>query len=329
MNNLALALDAMGGDRCPQIVVKAAVKAVQQHFNLTIFIVGHSDYLKPLLQVEKFDSQRLKLIHAEQIVDMGQLPLIALRQYTKSSMRIALDLVQSGQADACISAGNTGALMAMSKVVLRTLSNIDRPALIAPLPTINNKKTYLLDIGANASCSAETLYQFALMGSLHAQTIDNTVSPKVALLNIGIENIKGNAQVQEASQYLQECPMINYVGFIEGDKLFSGEVDVIVCDGFVGNIALKTSEGIARLLIEKKTSNLTRNLFKYLFKSSHHYINPEQYNGASFIGLKKVVVKSHGNANEEAFYHAIKNCMVEVQKNSPKIIEQQIQSILI
>ena len=329
MNNLTLALDAMGGDNSPQVIIQSALQAIETHPDLNIFLVGHSEQLTHHLKNKNIHPSRLQVVHAEQIVDMGTLPLTAVRKYTNSSMRVALDLVQSGQADACVSAGNTGALMAMSKIVLQTLPNIDRPALITALPTVQKNKTYLLDIGANVACSAETLYQFALMGTFYAQTMSSLEKPKVALLNIGIENIKGNSQIQEAADYLQTCPMIHYVGFIEGDRLFSGDVDVIVCDGFVGNIALKTAEGLAKFIFGKSEVSFLHRMLRPFMSSSYGHMDPKQYNGASFLGLQKVVVKSHGNADVETFYHAIENCMLEVQRKSPVKIQQKIQSVLI
>lgn len=329
MSNLTLALDAMGGDNSPQVVVEAALKAIEKKTDLTLLLVGHSGQLSQYLPNKNVLSERLQIIHAEQIVDMETLPLTAVRKYTNSSMRKALDLVKSGQADACVSAGNTGALMAMSKIVLQTLPNIERPALITALPTVQKSKTYLLDIGANVACSAETLYQFALMGTFYAQAMSLIEKPKVALLNIGVENIKGNLQIQEAEDYLKTCPMTHYVGFIEGDRLFSGDVDVIVCDGFVGNIALKTAEGLAKFIFDKSEVSFMHKVLRPFMSSSYGHMNPKQYNGASFLGLQKIVVKSHGNADVETFYHAIENCMIEVQRESPSKIQQKIQSVLI
>ncbi|GAA5189338.1 phosphate acyltransferase PlsX [Ferrimonas gelatinilytica] len=283
------------------------------------------------------ESPRLQLLHAEQVVPMSERPVQALRTRRQSSMRLALDLVRDGQADACVSGGNTGALMAMAKVVLRTLPGVERPALVATLPTLGGEPVYLLDLGANVACDSETLFQFAVMGSVLAECVGKRAQPRLALLNVGAEEIKGNDQVQQAAQLLQSTPQLNYRGFIEGDGIFTGAVDVIVCDGFVGNITLKASEGIARLLVQQLKQGIQGNILarmlgwmlKRRLSRFNRQMNPDQYNGASLLGLRGIVVKSHGHADEAAFLRAIEEAMVEVQRQVPRRIKDRLESVLL
>lgn len=292
MTNLTLALDAMGGDHGPHITVPATLQALRLSSFLHIILVGNEAEITPYLsQIETSVRSRIEILHTTEVVSMSDRPVHALRNRKQSSMRLAIELVRDGKADACLSAGNTGALMAMSKVLLKTLPGIDRPALVSCLPAVNKTPVYLLDLGANVSCCSETLFQFAVMGSVLCEAVDKNPSPKVALLNVGIEEIKGNDQVQQAGQLLQQSPQLNYVGFIEGNDLFSGNVDVIVCDGFVGNITLKTSEGIARLLVHQLEKGLQQGFFVRLMakliapriNSVLNQMNPDHYNGASLI----------------------------------------------
>ncbi|RTR32049.1 phosphate acyltransferase PlsX [Shewanella atlantica] len=338
MTNLTLALDAMGGDYGPRITVPAALQALRLYSFLNFYLVGNkTDIEKYLSQVESDVLRRIEIIHTTEVVTMSDRPAHALRNRKQSSMRLAIELVRDGKAQACLSAGNTGALMAMSKVLLKTLPGIDRPALVSCLPAVNKTPVYLLDLGANVSCCSETLFQFAVMGSVLCEAVDKNCSPKVALLNVGIEEIKGNDQVQQAGQLLQQSPQINYTGFIEGNDLFSGCVDVIVCDGFVGNITLKTSEGIARLLVHQLEKGLTKGFFVRLMakmiapriNSVLNQMNPDHYNGASLIGLRGIVVKSHGSADESAYLQAISLAVTEAQRRLPQMIEERLESILL
>ena len=338
MTDLTLALDAMGGDHGPRITVPAAVQALRIYPHLKLILVGDENQITPLLsQVETSITSRIDIRHAPEEVEMGDKPAFALRCRKQSSMRYALDLVKEHQADACVSAGNTGALMAMAKVVLKTLPGIDRPALVSCLPTINHQPVYLLDLGANVSCDAETLFQFAVMGAVMAEEVIGIRAPRVALLNMGEEEIKGSDQIKRASQLLQECRDLNYIGYIEGNDIFSGKADVIVCDGFVGNVALKTCEGVAKLILKRAQQGVKQRPFAALLswlckpalKSLYQGMNPDQYNGASLIGLRGIVVKSHGNATKDAFLSAIRQAVCEVQRQVPAKIKDRLEQVLI
>ncbi|WP_299494265.1 phosphate acyltransferase PlsX [uncultured Shewanella sp.] len=338
MTSLTLALDAMGGDFGPRITVPATLQALRLHPFLNVILVGDKAQITPLLQdISSSILNRIIVRHTTETVAMSDQPVFALRHRKQSSMRLALEAVREGEADACVSAGNTGALMAMSKVLLKTLSGIHRPALVSCLPAVNQTPVYLLDLGANVTCDAQGLVQFALMGTVLSEVVDETSSPKVALLNVGVEEIKGNEQVQKAAQLLQKIPHINYVGFIEGNDLYSGDVDVIVCDGFVGNITLKTSEGIARLLVQQLKKGLTQGFFVRLLakliapriRSVLNKMNPDHYNGATLLGLRAIVIKSHGSADEAAHLRAINLAVTEAQRRLPQMIEQRLESILL
>ena len=338
MTNLTLALDVMGGDFGPRVTVPATLQALHLYPSLHVVLVGNQPEIDLFLtKAEPSIRQRIKIIHTTKVVSMSDRPVHALRNRKQSSMRLAIEQVRDGKAQACLSAGNTGALMAISKVLLKTLPGIDRPALVSCLPSVNKAPVYLLDLGANVSCCSETLFQFAIMGSVLCEAVDKKHSPKVALLNVGIEEIKGNDQVQQAGQLLQQSPQINYVGFIEGNDIYSGNVDVIVCDGFVGNITLKTSEGIAKLLVNQLEQGLTQGWFVRLMakliapriNSVLKQMNPDHYNGASLIGLRGIVVKSHGSADQSAYLQAIILAMTEAQRRLPKMIEERLESILL
>lgn len=316
----------------------AALQALRSNPSLNVILVGDEAQINEYLtNADLATTHRIKIKHTTEVVSMSDRPVHALRHRKQSSMRIALELVRDGHAQACLSAGNTGALMAMSKVLLKTLPGIDRPALVTCLPAVNNTPVYLLDLGANVACDSDTLFQFAVMGSVLSETVDDTTSPKIALLNVGIEEIKGNDQVQQAGQRLQQTSQVNYTGFIEGDEIYSGNVDVIVCDGFVGNITLKTSEGIARLLIHQLKASLSQGFFVRLLAkmiaprihSLLNQMNPDHYNGASLIGLRAIVVKSHGCADETAFLQAINLAVTEAQRRLPQMIEERLESILL
>lgn len=338
MRNLTISLDTMGGDIGPSSTIPAAVEAVEQFPNLTLILCGQQSVIEHHLKLKQAQNHpRLLIQHCEQLVSMDEKPALALRSKTDSSMRVSLNLVREGKAAACVSAGNTGALLAMAHYVLKMLPGIERPALISKLPTKGNKPVYLLDLGANVSCDSHILFQFGLMGSVVAEHEEALPEPKVALLNIGEEEIKGSDQIKQAAVLMQQASNINYVGYIEGSDIFSAKVDVIVCDGFVGNVALKTCEGIATLVIDKLKSNLKRHWgYRFLgfllwpvLRKMLTLVNPEQYNGASLVGIRGIVVKSHGNASSSAFLSAIKEAIREVERQVPDKIKDKLEQSLI
>ncbi len=334
--SLTIALDAMGGDHGPSVIVPAALAMLQEQPRLRLILVGDQDVLAAeLARRGGTTGERLTLHHASQQVAMDELPSQALRYKKDSSMRVAINLVKEGRASACVSAGNTGALMAIARFVLKTLPGVERPAIITTLPTIQGH-THMLDLGANVDSCAEHLFQFAVMGSVLTSAVDNLEHPRVGLLNIGEEEIKGNERVKEAARLLMESD-INYVGFVEGDDIYRGTVDVVVCDGFVGNVALKTSEGVARMITAFMKQEFTRNpmtrlaglLARPVLRALRDRIDPRRYNGASFIGLQGIVIKSHGSADTLSFSQAIREAMVEVEKDVPQRIGSQLESLLL
>lgn len=341
MAKSTLVIDAMGGDRGPSIVVAALIRALQSFPETDFIVTGDEPRLKNLIAREskgrKVDLSRVKIHHTTQIVQMDDKPGQCLRQKADSSMRAAVDLVANGTAQGCVSAGNTGALMAMAYLYIKTLPGVLRPALVAPIPNEMGKQGFLLDLGANAVCDAQTLFQFGVMGSVLAQQMHGIAQPKVALLNMGTEEIKGPDVVKQAGLLLSNVEQINYHGFIEGSELFSGSADVIVCDGFTGNIALKSCEGMAKLVYEHfqrslKAHWLSKALAWLLVKrqrKSWAWLNPDQYNGASLIGLRGVVVKSHGDASANAFFSAIAHAVQEAELNVPNRIHDQLEQVLL
>jgi glycerol-3-phosphate acyltransferase PlsX len=337
MREIKIALDVMGGDYGPRSTLPAAIRAVENFSYIHLYLCGHSQTIHTYLNKNNALSHpRLTIVHAEQVVNQDERPDLALRRKPNSSMRKALELVESGEADACVSAGNTGALLAMARYVLKTLPGIKRPALISSLPTYENEKVFLLDLGANIHQCPETLFQFAVMGSVMANEVEQIESPRIALLNVGSEEIKGGDYLKQTAIKLSKSKQLNYVGFAEGNEIFSGKADVIVCDGFVGNVALKTIEGVAKLIISKiramsEKSFLTKILASLLLpgiKKLFSKMNPDQYNGASLVGLRGIVVKSHGNASSKAFYSAIKEAMKEAQRQVPHKIKDKVEQTL-
>ncbi|GHB76311.1 phosphate acyltransferase [Psychrosphaera saromensis] len=337
MRDIRIALDMMGGDYGPRSTIPAAIRAVDKYPNLHLFLCGHSQSIHTFLNKHNaLAHPRLTIVHTEQVVNQDERPDLALRRKPKSSMRKALELVEQEQADACVSSGNTGALLAMARYVLKTLPGIKRPALISALPTYENEKVFLLDLGANINQCADTLFQFAVMGSVMATEVEQIESPRVALLNVGSEDIKGSQHLKDAAIKLNNCKEINYVGFAEGNDIFSGKADVIVCDGFVGNVALKTIEGVSKLILSKikalsEKSFLSRILAGMLLpgiKKLFSKMNPDQYNGASLVGLRGIVVKSHGNASSQAFFSAIKEAVKEAQRQVPHKIKDKVEQVL-
>lgn len=332
-----IAIDAMGGDFGPSVTVPATLEMLAKNPGLHLILVGDAAVLAHALKSKQYDDKRLTLHHASQQVEMGESPSQALRSKKDSSMRVAINLVKEGVAEACVSAGNTGALMATARFVLKTLPGIDRPAIVSTLPTIvADKNVRMLDLGANVDSSAEDLLQFAIMGSVLASAVDNIPNPKVCLLNIGEEEIKGNEQVKKTAQLLSHMKDINYVGYIEGDAIYKGVADVIVCDGFVGNVALKVTEGSAKLISTMIKESFMRNAFtkmigvmiKPILKSFRKRIDPASYNGATFIGLNGTVIKSHGGTTVKGFECAIAEAMMGVEKNVPQRIRYEVEKLL-
>jgi len=333
--SLTVALDAMGGDYGVSVVVPAALRALDAQPDLDLVLVGDRAEIEAQLQRNAgAASARLKIHHASEQVEMDEPPSQALRGKKDSSMRVTAELVKGGEADACVSAGNTGALMAIARFVLKTLPGIDRPAIISALPAITGH-THVLDLGANVDSSPEHLRQFAIMGSVLVSAVDNTARPTVGLLNIGEEAMKGNERVKEAAPLLAASD-INYVGFVEGDDIYKGTVNVVVCDGFVGNVALKSSEGVARMITHFLRQEIERNAFTRLaglialpaLRGLRRRTDPRSYNGASFVGLRGIVIKSHGGADILAFERAISEAVAEIRKDIPRRINAHIESLL-
>lgn len=337
---VTIALDAMGGDRGYEVVVPAAIEALKKHSHLHLILVGDQEkldnFLKKIRSYKLF-SNRLHIHHASEIVEMGERPSLALRYKKDSSMRVAINLVKSGEAQACVSAGNTGALMATARFVLKTLSGINRPAIIDLIPAENEYgHVRVLDLGANIDSSAAELFQFAVMGAVLAKAVDGIKNPKIALLNIGEEEIKGNETIKEAASLLSANKKINYIGYVEGSDIFNGPADVIVCDGFVGNIALKTIEGLAKFIGGIIKQAFRRNLFTKLAGLSAIFVlrhlakrlDPDLYNGAIFVGLRGIVVKSHGNTSVRGFEQAIECAIAEAEHNVPELIQQEVSELL-
>lgn len=323
----------MGGDHGPAVTVPAAVDALARDPQLRIVLVGLADAIQAQLKdgAHKF-GERLAVRGASQVITMDEKPQDALRKKKDSSMRVAIDLVKAGEADACVSAGNTGALMATARFVLKTVEGIDRPAIISRIRA-RHGHTHMLDLGANSECTAEHLFQFAVMGSVVASDMHGIARPRLGLLNIGEEEMKGDGVVQEAARLLT-ASKLNYIGFVEGDDIFSGEVDVIVTDGFTGNVALKSIEGLANMVVSAIKAEYTRNPLRYLgalaswpaLRSLRREFDPRTYNGASMVGLAGVVIKSHGSADVLSFANAIRVAQIEAQKGVPTQISNLLRA---
>jgi len=325
-----ISIDAMSGDLGAEVVVRAANQALREYSQLELLLVGDQEELQGHVTRIVGDEPRLTIVHASEVVEMSDSPVDAMRKKKDSSMRVAINLVKEGRAEACVSAGNTGALMGTAKFVLKMLPGIDRPAIITELPA-KGGTLHMLDLGANTLCTADHLFQFAVMGSIVTEDITGVENPRVALLNIGAEDTKGHDTVKDAAAMLN-ASSLNYVGFIEGSELFSGKTDVVVTDGFTGNVALKTMEGTVGLAAHYLKRAFTRNLFSkvqaFLSRSVLNHLkgrmDPRKYNGATLVGLNGIVVKSHGSADSYSFLHAITTAVVEVQKQVP----QQIGKLL-
>ncbi len=321
--DVTLAIDAMGGDHGTAVTIPAAVEYLTQHTRDAIILVGSLDLINTELRALKIADgmfgARLRVHPATQVVGMDEQPQSALRGKKDSSMRVAINLVKEGVASACVSAGNTGALMATARYVLKTIPGIDRPAIASYLPT-KNGQVCMLDLGANTDCTAEHLLQFAMMGSTLVTALEHKPAPTVGLLNIGAEDIKGNEVVKQAALLLRDSDL-NFYGNVEGNDIFKGTTDLVVCDGFVGNVALKTAEGVAKMMGGFLKEGFSANLYTKLaalismpvLKAFKHRLDHRRYNGASFLGLRGIVVKSHGSADVFAFRCAIEKAAEEAR----------------
>ncbi len=330
--DITLAIDAMGGDHGPHVTVPAALDALKQDSEINIVLVGLTDVIEAELRARKASvGPRLRIHHASEVVAMDESPQSALKNKKDSSMRVAINLVKSGEAGACVSAGNTGALMATARFVLKTLPGIDRPAIASTLPS-RSGHTYMMDLGANADCTPQHLLQFAIMGAMLVSSVEHKERPTVGLLNIGSEDIKGNEVVKQAGEMLR-ASHLNFYGNVEGDDIYKGTVDLVVCDGFVGNVALKTSEGLAHMMSSFLTQEFKRNALTKLMallampvlKAFKRRLDPRRYNGASFLGLRGIVVKSHGGADSFAFLHAIHTAVEEARSGVLRRIAEQLE----
>lgn len=320
----------MGGDHGLRSSLPAAVNSLQRFSQLHLALVGAADRIRAALPALP---DRLTIIDAEQTVEMNDRPAQALRQKTQSSMRIAIDMLAQRQVDAVVSAGNTGALMAMGLLILKTLPQIERPAICTAIPT-QSGHCLLLDLGANTDCSAAQLHQFALMGSALALS-EGISRPRIALLNIGAEGGKGNEQVKAAAALFGADSQLHYCGFVEGDTLFSGDADVVVCDGFTGNVALKVCEGTAHLIAEKMRRQFMRSQWtkiaaffaRPVLGRLYSELDPQQYNGACLLGLQGIVFKCHGNSTASGFENAIARAVNAAEKNLTGLIAQQLRRV--
>lgn len=322
----------MGGDSGPCLTVPAAVNILHRFPELSLTLFGDSESITANLPPRLATVQdRLRISHSSQSVGMAEKPSSALRNKRESSLWHALQSVATGDTSACVSAGNTGAMMVLGIAVLGTLPGIDRPAICTAVPTLSGK-TYLLDMGANLECNADQLYQFGQMGSSLVSAVDTIENPVLGLLNVGSENSKGHSVVKAAAALLSADPNLNYQGFVEGDSLYQGGFDVVICDGFVGNVALKCSEGVARMIATLTREALTASLLGKIaallarptLKKLQKRIDPARYNGASLLGLDGVVVKSHGGTSQEGFERAIEFAIGVTQRNVPELIKERL-----
>jgi len=329
--DITIAIDAMGGDHGPKVTVPAALAYLRKHPEDTVVLVGLPDAIEAELGSFKLPSSQLRIHTATEVVGMDESPQLALRGKKDSSMRVAINLVKNGEAGACVSAGNTGALMATARYVLKTLPGIDRPAIASYLPTVKGQ-VCMLDLGANVDCSAEHLLQFAIMGSALVSVLEHKENPTVGLLNIGSEDIKGNEVVKQAAALLRKSDL-NFYGNVEGNDIFKGITDVVVCDGFVGNVSLKTTEGLAGMIRIFLTEEFKRNIFTKIaalialpvINGFKRRVDSRRYNGASLLGLKGIVLKSHGSADQFAFLCAIERAAEEARGGMLHHISEHIE----
>lgn len=336
-DNSWIAVDAMGGDKGLEVMMAGVAQAGRRFEGMRFFLVGDEAAIRDSLKTHPNLTANSEIVHAAGVVGSAEKPTQAIRRAKTTSMGIAIDLVKQGRAGAAVSCGNTGALMAMSKLALRMLPGIDRPALAAPMPTLGDNDVVMLDLGANTEVDARNLVQFAVMGAVYARTIMDLERPRVALLNIGTEDQKGTGEIRDAAAALKaatDLPM-TFTGFVEGDRLARGDVDVIVCDGFAGNIALKTAEGTARFvadLLKRAFSSSVRSKIGFLISRPatellRHHLDPNIHNGAVFLGLNGIVVKSHGGATELGVATAIGNAAKMVRADLTRRIAQDLAAI--
>jgi len=335
MREITVAIDVMGGDHGPHVTIPAAIKCLARNDSLNIILVGPQDIIESELKAKHVKpGPRMSIRHASEVVAMDESPALALRNKKDSSMRVAIDLVKAGQAHACVSAGNTGALMATARFVLKTLPGIDRPAIATFMPSLKGP-VLMLDLGANVDCTAEHMFQFALMGSMLSSVVKHTERPTVGLLNIGEEEIKGNEAVKAAAELIRASHLINFYGNVEGDDIYKGTTEVVVCDGFVGNVSLKSAEGLAKMIATLLRQEFRRNLLTKLaglvalpvMNAFKRQVDPRRFNGATLLGLRGVVIKSHGGADRFAFEHAIEAAAEEVEGNVLKRISDQLHQL--
>jgi len=325
----------MGGDHGPHVTVAAALDFVSRAADVDVILVGVRDAIEAELKGRSVGG-RLRVHPASEVVGMDEPPTQAMRYKKDSSMRVAINLVKSGEANAAVSAGNTGALMAISRFVLKTISGIDRPAIATVLPNMKGTYTYVLDLGANVDCTSEQLMQFGVMGAMLVAAVEHKERPSVGLLNIGVEDIKGNDTVKRAGELLRSSGL-NFHGNVEGDDIYKGTTDVVVCDGFVGNSLLKASEGVAKMITEELRREFKRNAWNMLaalmakpvINALRARMDPGRYNGASLVGLKGIVIKSHGSADARAFAHALESAVEEVRNSVPQRIAERMAQITV
>ena len=336
-SSVRIAVDAMGGEFGPSVTVSALISSLKRHPFVEADLFGNKAAIAvELNQASSQVKNRISVYHSDVEVCDNDKPSTVLRNKKDSSMGLAINAVATRQVDACISAGNTGALMALGLINLKTLPGISRPAICTTFPTVEGR-TYVLDLGANIHSSAGQLHEFAILADLTARLLDNIGNPTVRLLNVGVEDIKGSEELQQASLLLEGDSSINYVGFIEGDGIFEGIADIVVCDGFSGNIALKTTEGFANMIsviledLVKKNwlARLVLGVFSRSFKDLKNRLDPSLYNGAYLLGLDGVVVKSHGSASRKAFGHALDVAIEAAAHNLPKALSPLLQAKLI
>jgi glycerol-3-phosphate acyltransferase PlsX len=330
--DISVAIDCMGGDHGPRVTVPAALALQRAHADVAVILVGPRAALEAELAAQGAAAgPRLRVHHASEVVRMDEPPAQALRYKKDSSMRVAVNLVKNGEAHACVSAGNTGALMATSRYVLKTLPGIDRPAIATVLPNMRGGWTYVLDLGANVDCTPEQLMQFGVMGAMLVAAVEHKERPTVGLLNIGVEDIKGNETVKRAGELLRDSGL-NFHGNVEGDDIFKGTTDVVVCDGFVGNAVLKASEGVVNMIVAFLHQEFSRNPLRRLaalaalpvLRALRRRMDPGRYNGASLLGLRGVVIKSHGSAGVAAFGQALERAVEQVRNDILRRIAQRM-----
>ncbi len=327
----------MGGDFGPSVTVPASIEFLRSHSDAVLLLVGDRALISPHLdELEESLLKRLQIVHTSVHVLNESSPGAALRGAKESSMYIAVNLVKQREADACVSGGNTGALLMIGRHLLKTIPGISKPAIVAKIPyPISDGHGLLLDVGANLNCEAHNLHEFAIMGAVLWRAQHHDSKPRVALLNIGVEEHKGTEEIRKAARLLERSPLLNFVGYIEGNELYSGKADIVVCDGFAGNLVIKTSEGVVhvvttvirRVLSDNFLAGLLRLMFSPMLRSLTDRVDPSQYNGASLLGLQGIIVKSHGNANVRGFRHAISQAMREARSSVPGVIQERMAAL--